>query len=267
MTLTGWSGARWAFTSSRIRTVYAYRTDVLIWLLAPAMQIALQAALWRAIYGDRSIVDGVPLAMMTTYVSLAAIQHLIGWDDTTDWLIERVRDGKIGADMARPVGLLTQQVCGQVAQLIVKAPMVVLLLPVVLLASGLTAPAPGALGPYLLSTVLGWLVNCCLSLLVASVAFWTVELNGMEFLYYVLSGFLSGTLVPLWVMPDWLRTIVEWLPWQSVVYTPVAIYIGRFEGARVWEAIGVQALWLVLAGGLTWLVWRRAVHRVVVQGG
>ncbi|GIG67012.1 ABC transporter permease [Phytomonospora endophytica] len=267
MTLTGWANARWAFTSSRVRTVYAYRTDVLIWLFAPAMQVVLQAALWRAIYGERAIVDGVPLAMMTTYVSLAAIQHLIGWDDTTDWLIERVRDGKIGTDMARPVGLLSQQVCGQVAQLLVKAPMVVLLLPVVVFVSGLGAPAPGAVGPYVLSTLLGWMVSCCLTLLVASVAFWTLELSGMEFLYFVLSGFLSGTLVPLWVMPDWMRVILEWLPWQSVVYTPVAIYIGRFEGARAWEAIGVQLLWLVLVGGLVRLVWRRAVHRVVVQGG
>lgn len=267
MTLTGWFGARWAFTANRIKTVYAYRADILVWIFGPAMQLALQAALWRAIYGERSSLDGVPLAMMTTYVSLAAIQYLVNWDDTIDWLTERVREGRIGADMARPVGVVTQQVCGQLAQLIVKAPMIALLLPVILIFSGLSAPAPGALGPFLLATAVGWLVNCCLGLLVASVVFWTLEMQGMEFLYFVLSGFLSGALVPLWVMPDWLRTILEWLPWQSLVYTPVAIYIGRFEGARVWEAIGVQALWVVLLGGLTWLVWRRAVHRVVVQGG
>ncbi|MEV0648208.1 ABC-2 family transporter protein [Phytomonospora sp. NPDC050363] len=267
MSLAGGLGARWAFTENRIRSVYVYRTDILIWLIAPAMQLVLMAALWRAIYNGRSTLDGVSLSVMTTYVSLAAIQNLINWDDTIDWLTARVRDGKIGADMARPVGIVTQQVCGQVAQLIVKTPMIVLMLPVIFLFSDLSAPAEGALGWYLLSTLVGWLLNCCIGLLVASVVFWTLEMGGMEFLYSVLSGFLSGVLVPLWVMPDWLRTILEWLPWQAVVYTPLAIYVGRFEGTRVWQAIGVQFLWLAVIGGLTWLVWRRAVNRVVVQGG
>jgi ABC-2 type transport system permease protein len=64
-------------------------------------------------------------------------------------------------------------------------------------------------------------------------------------------------------MPGWLRTAVEWLPLQATVFTPVAIYLGK-DG---WGGIGVQAMWLVLLGAAVVLVWRRALHRVVVQGG
>lgn len=263
--MSAWALERWSFVGNRIRTVVAYRTDVLAWLVGVALHLVLMVTLWRAVYDGRPVVDGVPLTVMTTYAAIAAMQALLNNDDTVDWLTERVRDGKVGADMARPVGLLQQQMCGQAAQLVMKLPMIALVALVALLAVGVSAPA--AAGPYLLSTLLGWAVNCCLGLLLAASAFWTLETDGTMFLYFVLSGFLSGALVPLWIMPSWLGGLLSWLPWQAVVYTPVSIYIGRLSGPAMWQAIGVQALWAAALAALVVLLWRRAVHRVVVQGG
>ncbi|GLZ77652.1 ABC transporter permease [Actinorhabdospora filicis] len=263
--MSAWALERWSFVDNRIRTVFAYRVDILAWLVGIALHLVLMVTLWRAVYAGRPVVDGVPLAVMTTYASIAALQALLNNDDTVDWLTERIRDGKVGADLARPVGLLQQQVCGQAAQLVMKVPMIVLVGLVAMLAVGVSAPA--APGAFLLSTALGWAVNCCLGLLLAATAFWTLETDGTMFLYFVLSGLLSGALVPLWVMPSWLGGLLSWLPWQAVVYTPVSIYIGRLSGSAMWSAIGVQALWAAVLAGLVVLVWRRAVHRVVVQGG
>jgi ABC-type uncharacterized transport system permease subunit len=64
-----------------------------------------------------------------------------------------------------------------------------------------------------------------------------------------------------------MSVVVGWLPLRSVVFTPLSIYLGQVTGSALWQAIGVQALWALLLGGAVWLVWRRAVHRVVVQGG
>lgn len=263
--MSAWALERWSFVDNRIRTVFAYRVDILAWLVGIALHLVLMVTLWRAVYGDRPVLDGVPLTVMTTYAAIAALLALLNNDDTVDWLTERIRDGKVGADMARPVSLLQQQLCGQAAQLVMKLPMLFLVGLVALLVAGVSAPASA--GPALLSVALGWAVNCCLGLLLAAIAFWTLETDGTMFLYFVLSGFLSGALVPLWIMPDWLAGVLSWLPWQAVVYTPVSIYIGRLSGAPMWSAIGVQAVWTVVLGALVVLVWRRAVHRVVVQGG
>lgn len=262
-----WLDARGGFVSNRIRIVVTYRVDAVVRLTGPMLQVVLMGALWRALYRGETTVDGVSLDVMTTYVSLAAMQQLVNRDDTIDWLSRRVRTGAIGTDLAQPVGLLTQQVCGQVAQLVVKLPMVVLMLPVSLVATRLTAPAPGALGPYLLASVLGWLINSCLNLLVAVTCFWTSELVGMAFLYFVISGFLSGALVPLWFMPGWLASVLGWLPLQAVIFTPLSIYLGQSAGAAAWQAVGVQLLWLAVLAGAVWLVFRRAVRRAVVHGG
>jgi ABC-2 type transport system permease protein len=262
-----WFDARAAFVSNRVRVVLAYRTDALLRLTGPMLQVILMGALWRALYAHQTTVNGVSLDVMTTYVCLAAMQQWVNRDDTIEWLSRRVRSGAIGMDLSQPVGLLTQQVCGQVAQLMVKAPMVVLILPVSMVAARLTLPAPGALGPYVVASLLGWLINSCLNLLVAVTCFWTTELAGMTFLYFVISGFLSGALVPLWFMPGWLAGVLGWLPLQAVTFTPLSIYVGRSAGTEAWQAIGVQTLWLALLAGAVWLTFRRAVHRTVVQGG
>lgn len=250
-----------AFVRTRIVEVLTYRFELLFQLINPLLQLLLLAAVWRAVYAGKSDVDGVSVSTMTTYVTLSTLHTLLMHDQIVHWVEQRVRSGAIGIDLVRPIPLLRQQVLSQVSQVAVKVPMMAVVFPVAVLTTGLVAPAAPAL--YALSTLLGWLVNCCVLLLIAAVAFWTLELGGMTFLYYVVSQFLSGALVPLWFMPDWLRTAVEWLPLQATVFTPVAIYLGK-DG---WRGIGVQAVWLVLLGTAVVLVWRRAVHRVVVQGG
>ena len=257
--------AHWAFVRTRVTEMLTYRFDLVFRLVNPVLQLLLLTAVWRAVYAGRSEVDGVPIAAMTTYVTLSALHTLLMDDEIVKWVEQRVRAGTVGTDLVRPISLLRQQVLSQVSQAVVKVPMVALVLPVAVAVTGLVSPEAPTL--YGLSTLLGWLVNCCVLLLLAAVSFWTLELGGMTFLYYVVSQFLSGAMVPLWFMPDWLRTIVEWLPLQATVFTPVAIYLGKLTGADAWRGIGVQALWLLVLGAAVVVVWRRAVLRVVVQGG
>ena len=106
-----------------------------------------------------------------------------------------------------------------------------------------------------------------LAILLAMVAFWTVETDGLVMLYVLVSSFLSGALVPVSVFPGALRTLVQWLPFQATTYVPAGIYVGAIEGGAAWRAIAVQVCWLVVLGCAAGLVWRRAILRIVVQGG
>jgi ABC-type uncharacterized transport system permease subunit len=84
--------------------------------------------------------------------------------------------------------------------------------------------------------------------------------------FAVVRTFLSGSVLPLWFMPGWLQTIAGVLPFQAAAFTPVAIYFGRPPGG-LGPALAVQALWVAVLAALCALVWSRARHRVVVQGG
>lgn len=256
---------RLAYLGTRLKSLLTYRFEILLWLIGPMLQMLLLATVWRAVYDGRSTVDGVSITVMTTYVTIATVHSLIAHDDMDDWVHERVNTGAVGVDLLRPLPFMEQALWGSVAQLSVKLLAVGLVLPVGAAFAGLTAPVD--LGPYLVSAVLAWLVNLCMFLLLSAIVFWTLEVHGLNFMYHVINGFLSGALVPLWFMPDWLATALSWLPFQTTVFTPASIYVGQLAGPAAWRAVGVQLTWLVLLCAAAVLVWRRAIRKTAVQGG
>ena len=83
----------------------------------------------------------------------------------------------------------------------------------------------------------------------------------------MLAQFSSGALIPLWFMPDWLTSILTLLPFSAQVFVPLSIYVDRDPGWHTVQAIGLQALWIVILLALATLVWRRAIRRLVIFGG
>jgi len=79
--------------------------------------------------------------------------------------------------------------------------------------------------------------------------------------------FFSGMLLPLAIMPAWLRNIAAVLPFSQAVYLPVSVLSGLTplnELPRIWL---LQLIYLTALLAASRLIFRRAVRVVTVQGG
>jgi ABC-type uncharacterized transport system permease subunit len=249
-------------------TPWAYRGSMILSLVVLAVQIALYAVVWRAIYrGQAAAVAGADVNTTVGYavLGLTVASVLNVWPGMS--ISSRVRSGLIGIDLMRPIGLLTQVLAVQAGYVIGALPGVVVGLGTGLVVGGL-APASslGAAVAFVVSVLLAFCVAQLITLLMSLSSFWTLEVGGISMMFEVVRAFLSGAVLPLWFMPGWLRTLAEVLPFQAATYTPLAIYFGRPPGGLA-AALGVQLLWIVLLGFLCAWVWSRAKHRLVVQGG
>jgi ABC-2 type transport system permease protein len=249
-------------------TPWMYRASTLLSLVVLAIQIALYAVVWRAIYaGHAGAVAGADVDTAVGYavlgLTVASVYNL--WPGMS--IGGRVRDGLIGVDLTRPIGLLTQSLAIQTGYVIAALPAVVVGLGTGIVVGGLAGPAgtAAALG-FAVSLVLAFFVSQLITLLMSLAAFWTLEVGGLSMMFSVVRTFMSGAILPLWFMPGWLRGIAELLPFQAAAYTPLAIYFGRPPGGLA-VALGVQAGWVAILGGLCALVWSRGKRLVVVQGG
>ncbi len=74
-------------------------------------------------------------------------------------------------------------------------------------------------------------------------------------------------LIPFTFFPDWFQTAVKFLPFQSLSYVPVTIYLGKHSGRGLLAAIALQALWAVVLFVAGRLLWNRAMRNVTLQGG
>lgn len=257
-----------AFARIQFRTVLVFRMDYLAGLAGVLVQIVLLHMVWSAVYKERGVVDGVPLSTMLAYATLANVHAWLMAPLRFSLIPERVREGRVGVDLLRPVGFLGQVIAGQAGRTAATAPFLVLALPPVLLLGGMSGPASGVASlVYPVSLALAYLISTLLSVLVGLISFWTLEVSGIYVIYRSVLQFMSGALIPLWFMPGLLRTVVEFMPFQAITYVPTAVYLGRIEGDRLVEALAVQAGWVAVLWVATRWTWSRAVHRVVVQGG
>ncbi|MET0693287.1 MAG: ABC-2 family transporter protein, partial [Propionibacteriaceae bacterium] len=221
-----------------------------------------------AIYRDQSqFVAGADVDTTVGYAVLALTVATVlnTWPGMS--IESRVRDGLIGIDLMRPIGLLTQVLAVQTGYVLAALPTAIVGLGTGLVIGGLAPAASlGAAISFVASLVLAFCVAQLITLLMSLTSFWTLEVGGLAMMFEVVRSFLSGAVVPLWFMPGWLRTVAEVLPFQAAAYTPLAIYFGRPPGG-LGAALAVQVIWVIALGALCAWVWSRAKRRVVVQGG
>ena len=153
----------------------AYRFNLVFDLVGLLLQVFLLKTVWTAIYAGRPIVSGPPLPTLIAYLTLTNLQLWVMWPQISQMLQERIREGLVALDMARPVGFLQQMFCHQLGGTLALGPFVVLALPFAWLLGGLSLPASldsGAL--YVVSVLLGYLIAMLIALLSGLIAFWTL---------------------------------------------------------------------------------------------
>jgi ABC-2 type transport system permease protein len=245
-----------------------YRGNWIMHFVHVLLQIYVLRLVWTSVYAGRSDVGGVGLSQLIAYLTLVNLQASIIWPFVSDYIQERVRDGKIAIDLARPIGLIDQLLAYQLGMNLASAPFVFLSLIPAYFVGGLLPPAsPLAALFYLISLALAWAITVLLGLLLGLTTFWTIENGGMMMIYQLISQFFAGMMVPLPFFPPVLRTIAGFLPFQSQGFVPIASYLGQIQGIDLISALALQLTWIVLLTLLARLVWARAMRRVVVQGG
>ena len=250
------------------QTAYVYRFELITELVALLLKIFLLRVVWTSVYSGRAEVDGIALAEVISFTTLANLQLYLLGSVIPGYLHGRIREGLIALDLARPASFLGQLVANQLGGTVSVVPFVALAAPLALLVGGMQPPATPLAGAlYLVSLLLAYAVSGLIGALIGLAAFWTTEIWGIRTILDFVSQFFSGALVPLWFFPPLLRDLASWLPFQAQAFVPLSIFLGRVEGPAAAGALGLQLAWVIVLAAIVALIWRRAMRRVVVQGG
>lgn len=185
-------------------------------------------------------------------------------------LPERVRSGQVVSDLLRPVDLMAGFLAAETG----RATHAMLTRFVVPVAAGLAffpfyLPEHAVTYPlFLVSTLLGVLVCAACRYVVSLTSFWLLDIRGAQMVWVVASGASSGLYFPLPVLPDWLVMLL-WVgtPFPALLQAPLDVLVERGGAAHGLLLIAGQAAWLAIMVGFGRVVQRRALERLVVQGG
>jgi ABC-2 type transport system permease protein len=118
---------------------------------------------------------------------------------------------------------------------------------------------------FAVSTLLSVLVCATCLYVIALTAFWLLDLRGVTMMWMFAAGAGSGLYFPLPFLPGGVETVL-WLttPFPALMQAPLDVLVERGSAAAL---IGGQLAWLVVVFTVARLVQRRALRRLVIQGG
>ncbi len=183
-----------------------------------------------------------------------------------------LESGSIAYELVRPMSLYGRWFCQSAANRISFT--LLNCAPAFLIALIMPEPYRMSLPPdvkmfllFLLSTVLALFVVVAFAMLMYISLFYTLSQRGIRIIVTALTSFLSGGVIPLPFLPAPVLSVVEWLPFAAMQNMPLRIYSGNIAGADALNGIAFQVFWLAALLFIGRTAMRRALKKVIVQGG
>lgn len=257
------------FAECAISAKLNYRGALLMNIVNSSVSLVASLFLWNVLFREQSVISGYTRDDMVVYLLVVFLmQATLGGE--TEWEIAgSVLDGSIIMDLIKPINFQTrclfQTMGASAAEGTVAA-----------LVAGTAAVFLSSLSEYaepkrcvllLLSLVLAFLVKFCISYLAGLCCFFTNNGYGVIYMRQVITDIFSGALLPLSFYPEWFEKIAKVLPFQSIMYTPTQIFLGRIEGEQAVNMLLLQLVWVIVLWVFGYFFFRFAIRRVTIQGG
>ena len=218
---------------------------------------------FRPHVGGYSVSDTLTYTWLTQ--GLIMIVYIWGWFEVA----LRIRSGDIATDLYRPLDLqgywLSQDLGRAAYHAIFRG------IPPFLIGWAVfrlhVPTSPVIWLAFSLSLVLAVVLSFAIRFLINLAAFWLIEFRGVAVVTGLLSSLLSGFVIPLTFFPHWAAASAHLLPWAGMIQIPIDVFLGKYAGAQLVGALGLQLGWatvILIAGRF---VLRAGTRRLVVQGG
>jgi viologen exporter family transport system permease protein len=255
-----------------LQNTFVYRWNYFLRALFGLIPLAGTVFLWRAVFEERGGgLHGYDYSSMIYYYLLTLLVSNLVTPTEDEWQIAAdIREGQINALLTKPMSYLAYRLSiflsGRLVYTFVTLPPIALIFfyfrdYIVLPQDPLT---------YLFATisiVMAAFIQFFITYSLAMMAFWVLEISTIVFIVYSFEYFLGGQMFPIDIMPVGIQAVMKWLPFYYELFCPVAIFLGRLQGAALAEALAIQSGWLLLAWAAARAMWKRGLGHYQAVGG
>jgi ABC-2 type transport system permease protein len=179
----------------------------------------------------------------------------------------RIREGQLSGMLLRPVHPIHYDLAyfagWKVVVILLWVPLAALL---TLLFRPTLDPNLAQVATFLVAIWGAYVIRTALLFLLGMITLWTTRVAAIFELYFTLELLLSGRLVPMDLMPDWVLRISDVLPFRSTFGFPIEALVADLSGPQLVRGLMTQGFWIVVSSLLAWVVWRRAIRRYTAVG-
>src|SRR5262245_50331447 len=262
------AGLYWGSMRTAIINGFQYRVAQYLYMIGMLAEPIIYLVVWSTIAREQGgTVDGLtPQDFAAYYIVWTLVRQMnivftpYGWE----W---RIREGQLAGQLLKPVHPLHYDIAGLAGWKVVT---IVLWLPIAVVLTVIFKPNlhPTGLevavfsvaiwGAYLIRTMNLWALGL--------MSLWTTRVGAVFETYFVAELLFSGRLVPLQLMPSWVQTAADWLPFKWTFGYPIDTLVADLPTSQLLGGLAMQALWTLIGLGIVMLVWRRGIRRFTSVG-
>jgi len=257
----------WAVFSIYLQDGIAYRASGLIWVTVDLATAVTMPLVWARAsrsgpIGGFTTSDFILYYLCMLFLGSFVTSHIM-WE-----LAMEIKEGQFSTMLLRPMSFYQlnffRNLSWRFIRPVLFAPFFVLLL---FAYRGYLTHATIHLGwDFWASLVLGHLVSFTFVMMMAMLALFTQEVTSIFELYYIPMLFLSGQLFPIAMLPHWAANLAKLFPFYFTTGAPTEILIGRVAGPAVYQALGMQILWIAICYGLSRVLWAKGLRHYTGVG-
>jgi len=250
------------------RETLVYPASWFIWIFTDAIHCFAMPLVFMASVGQGGFVAGMPVAQFFLYYALILP---IGAFVTSHFMWEiafEVKDGVFTSHIIRPVNYFWFTFSRNFSWRVVRLGFVLPVFALFWLSyKGYLSGAELHIGwPFWLSLILGHIVSITFVAAMGMIALVVQEAQSIFGLYYIPMLFLSGTLFPISLLPDWARIASYAFPFYFTTGVPADIAVGRLGAADLPLMLGLQVMWCVLSYLGFRVIWAYGIRKYTGVG-
>jgi ABC-2 type transport system permease protein len=247
---------------------FAYRAEFIVWMLTSTMPLVM-LALWTSVAAEGGGAFGqfTSTAFVAYYLTTLMVRNLTG-----NWVLwqinDEIRRGVLSMRLLRPMHPFWTYGASHFSSVPLRV-VVVLPFAVVLAVSSARSQLTGdpAMIALFCAAVLGaWVLTFLVLATLGCLCFFIEKSMSMFEIYMGVFAIFSGYLIPLPLLPAWVRDIAQWLPFRYMLAFPVETLNGWYTRAEALRLLGLQAGYIAVMLALSLALWRTGVRRFEAYG-
>ena len=260
-----------SFTRAGIIEEMQFRASFIIMVVGNLLYLIIVYFLWKAIYASSGseVVNGMTFEDTLIYLVLAtALFNFL--DLYVVWQIGRdIQSGKIVLDLVKPIPYRKYIFWSYSGSFVTH--FFLTFLPTFIVVSAVThgaIPLGINLLFFMFSVVMAISINYSIDFFVGTICLYTQSIWGINIMKQVIVLLLSGATIPLAFFPEPLKSIMYYLPFQSIYNAPLSILLdGDPSVETLLTTLGTQLFWTVAMLVISKLFWKASVKQITVNGG
>lgn len=262
------------FARSVIQRRMSYKIGFLMRIVGGLLQVLIMYYLWMAIFNSspNGQIKGFSSSEMVVYIIISYITAQVININIEGTIAYEIRDGSVAVNLIRPISYKKRVFAESLGEVLLRSLTTLLPLWIGFLVYRFVTikelpPNIGTVLLFLISLFLGYMIMFLFNFIFGLSAFFVTYIWGFMVCKGVILRFFSGELIPIVFFPSAVQKALQYLPFSSINYTPVMIYMEKFTMNELISALCVQVVWVVILFVLMNVLWQSAIKRLTVLGG